>query len=227
MADIEPFGIPFLNPLIQLTVGRRLRNRKMKQIRIPYLVKRLLCVWEKILERNRGSAMDYILDRLPRSDSSIFVDASTTWGIGGYWGRYYFSTSWEKLKDFNPDFTARKELFAALVAVFCFKDMLVDKIVVLYTDNTNARDWLVKRRSSNSVGNDYLMILELMKYKVQCKLSVRWIPSKANRNADILSRGGTPRGLQQKGRKITVNYKILAQYLADPVDAWRRMLMES
>ena len=97
-------------------------------------------------------------------------------------------------------------------------------MVVLYTDNTNVRDWLMKGRSSNTKGNDYLMVLELMKYTAQCKVATRWIPSEANRRADILSRGGTPHGLRQNGQKMSVNYALLKRYLTSPVEAWRQAL---
>ena len=78
VANVEPYGIPFLTPLIDLICGQRLGNRKAKRIKVTRLVKRLLSVWERMLVRNRGISMDYILQRLPRSDSSIFVDASST-----------------------------------------------------------------------------------------------------------------------------------------------------
>ena len=78
VANVEPYGIPFLTPLIDLICGQRLGNRKTKRIKVTRLVKRLLTVWERMLVRNRGISMDYILQRLPRSDSSIFVDASST-----------------------------------------------------------------------------------------------------------------------------------------------------
>ena len=84
------------------------------------------------------------------------------------------------------------ELFACLVSIFCFRKLLKNKLVTLYTDNTNARDWMIRRRSDNPLGNTYLIILELLKYSVECKLSTRWIPLTDNRTADLLSRGGLP-----------------------------------
>ena len=125
---------------------------------------------------------------------------------------------------FNTDIIARMELFACLVSIFCFRKLLKNKLVTLYTDNTNARDWIIRRRSDNPLGNTYLIILELLKYSVECKLSTRWIPSTDNRTADLLSRGGCPRWLRQHGRRLAVNYQLLQKYLEEPVSAWRTFL---
>ena len=93
------------------------------------------------------------------------------------------------MRQFDLDIIARKELFACLVAVFAFRHMFHGRFVILNTDNTNARDWLRSRRTSNPAGNKLLMILELLKYTAQCKVSICWIPSASNRAADVLHVG--------------------------------------
>ena len=140
VADVEPFGIPFLTPLIKLAGTCPEEKRSCDMIPTPKLVKRLLCVWDRILELNKGISMAFILQELPRSRHAIFVDASTSWGIGGYYTEHFFATPWRDLRNFNTDIIARMELFACLVAVFCFRKYIKNKLVVLYTDNTNARD---------------------------------------------------------------------------------------
>ena len=102
VADVEPFGIPFLAPLMNLIRGQRDGNRSEMKLAVPSRVKRLLCVWDRILVLNKGITMDYMLGRLPRPKFDIFVDASTSWGIGGCWGERFFKTPWVKLKEFTP-----------------------------------------------------------------------------------------------------------------------------
>ena len=89
---------------------------------------------------NRGLSFDFILGNLPRAKFDIFVDASTEWGIGGCCGNLFFKYSWSELTQLQMDAIARNELLAALIALHCFRPAVEDKIVILYTDNTNVRD---------------------------------------------------------------------------------------
>ena len=86
VAGVEPFGIPFLTPLIQLIAKSNKPDSSLANIPVSTLVKRLLRVWDRILVINKGISLDYILDRLPRAKFDIFADASTSWGIGGCCG---------------------------------------------------------------------------------------------------------------------------------------------
>ena len=82
--------------------------------------------------------MDFILGRLPYAEDAFFVDTSTTWGIGGWCGVYYFYIPWRELVKAYEEIIARKELLACLVALLCFGDLIKGMFVRLYTDNTNA-----------------------------------------------------------------------------------------
>ena len=74
VAEVEPFGRPFLAALSK--AGTR-RNRK-ENIRIPDEVRHGLFIWNRILTRNKGISMDFVLNRLPEATSNIWVDASTS-----------------------------------------------------------------------------------------------------------------------------------------------------
>ena len=87
VADIEPFGRPFLSQLTNAMSGASPKQ----EIVLPRQTKLGLKVWYRILMLNKGISFDYVLDRLPRTEYDIFVDASTSWGIGGCCGRYFFS----------------------------------------------------------------------------------------------------------------------------------------
>ena len=126
---------------------------------------------------------------------------------------YYFYIPWEKLVHVKGEIIARKELFACLVAILCFGDLMEGKLIRLYTDNDNAYHWLRKGRSSNEVGTRYLAIWEYIKYKLECKINASWLPSEANRTADALSRGRVPEWLQRRGRNRTLapqHWKLLS-----------------
>ena len=78
---------------------------------------------------NRGVSFDFVLGRLQRGSHDIFVDASSEWGIGGCYGRYYFKFPCSKFEAFGADFISRKELLAAIVSLFCFQEFLRDSFV--------------------------------------------------------------------------------------------------
>ena len=86
VADIEPFGRPFLAHLTNAMVDRTTKD----EIRLSNMTKESLKIWEQILLRNKGVSFDFVLNKLPHAKSNIFVDASTSWGIGCCCGKFYF-----------------------------------------------------------------------------------------------------------------------------------------
>ena len=67
---------------------------------------------------NKGLSYDYILGKLPRTKHDIFINASTSWDIGGCCGALYFMVPLKVLNEVFPrEKIARKELLAALGAV--------------------------------------------------------------------------------------------------------------
>ena len=85
-AGVAPFGRPFLASLSSLVAGKK----KWEVVTLTKLAQLSLRVWKRMLLSNRGLSFDYILGNLPRSKYDIFVDASTSWGIGGCCGALYF-----------------------------------------------------------------------------------------------------------------------------------------
>ena len=164
--------------------------------------------------------MKFILNDLARAEYNIFVDATTSWGIGGCCGPNYFCIPWSELDTFNTDFIARKELLACLVAVFCFGDIISNRLVTLFTDNQNVVAWLRKGRSTSSLGNSFLAAWELGKYRARCKISSVWLPSAHNRTADALSRNKIPEWLARDGRKLNPDLRMIASFTVHPIRAW-------
>ena len=66
VADVEPYGIPFLTPLLNLAAGCPEEDRVINNIPTPQSVRRLLCVCDRILVINKGISLDYLLKDLPR-----------------------------------------------------------------------------------------------------------------------------------------------------------------
>ena len=136
-AVVTPFGRPFLSALTDLVTGRDLKSTA----RITPLAKMGLRIWKQLLIANEDLTYHFVVGRLPRATDDIFFDASTTWGIGSCCGELYFKISWEEINlFFTIDFVARKELLAALVALYCFSSAIKGKLVIAFTDNTNVCD---------------------------------------------------------------------------------------
>ena len=167
--------------------------------------------------------MDFVLNRIPRTDFDIFVDASTSWGAGGCCGRYFFATPWTELEEIPAEFIAQKELLACLLALFCFGHLFKGKYVKLHTDNDNTYHWLRKGRSVNETGTKFLAIWEFGKYLLECKVSPRWIPSEKNVTADSLSRGTVPEWLQRRGCERIVSQGVKKILSLSPIETWKRI----
>ena len=175
-------------------------------------VKAALLVWHKVLQRNRGLTLDYILNRNPAVSTPIFVDAFSSWGIGGGHGYDYFSvphidvwphihhnSGWEL---FPRVPIARLERLAALVAIQFFAHRYPGHILKLYSDNTNVVAWLSSRRTPDPILGILVSAIEQIKYHYSLKLSVRYIPSGKNRTADRLSRNNIPFWLRSRGSAL-------------------------
>ena len=133
-----------------------------------------------ILERNEGVPFAYILNELVCSDDEWFVDASTSWGIGGCAGTQYFSLPSDALLELYALFAAcsdqgavhvrskrlpiaYNELLAALVALSVFSASYPNKLIILNTDITDVAAWFRKERCSRGIGFKMLTAIEHFK----------------------------------------------------------------
>ena len=97
----------------------------------------------------------FILGKLPYARDEIFVDASSSWGIGGFLGDNFFYYSNRDLQPFHQLFSectdkacmdiplqslpiAYLELLAAMMSIVCFAHHCQGQIVRLNCDNSNA-----------------------------------------------------------------------------------------
>ena len=154
-AWVEPFGWPiltFLSAYITPNHPNLIRP-------LTAMMKICLRVWLVLLSRNRGLDFSFILGSLRIIRPPIFVDASLSGGIGGYYGLKYFSLSIEQLTPWmvacdgwisfpNIDI-AWLELLAACAALYTFARHISHRLLTLYSDNSNVVAWLSKRRAPN------------------------------------------------------------------------------
>ena len=184
---------------------------------------------------------DFILDKLPYAPEEIFVDAASSWGIGGFYGDNYFMIPIRDLARFHKIFDecrdkhqmdispkilsiAYLELLAALISIVCFSALCRGRIVRLNCDNTNAVSWLKKSRCSAGIGFRMLSVIELYKHKFQVKVSTHHIPGEANISADSLSRGTIPSWLQKYGKKCLIDLDNVADLLMNPLPSWKEVM---
>ena len=180
---------------------------------------------------------------MPYAPEEIFVDAASSWGIGGLYGENYFLFPRRDLVRFQEFFIECKdkvnlgiprrelpiaylELLAAMVGVVCFSELCRGRIVRMNSDNTNAVTWLQKSRCPAGIGFRMLSVIELYKHKFQIKVSTHYIPGEANISADSLSRGVTPSWLKRFGKKCRVNLDKVADLMMNPLPQWKEVLSD-
>ena len=215
-AWVEPFCRTLLSSIFSLVV----QDKPTTQVVIPRFTLTALRIWHKVLQRNRGLSFQYVRNAYPAVSTPIFVDASTSWGIGGVHGLEYFSFPHSDLQPFicqSPGWesypqvpVARLELLAALVAVQLFGSRYPKHLIVMYSDNTNVVAWLGTRRSPDPIICTLVAAIEQIKYKHSSKLSVRFIASGRNRTADRLSRNRVPTWLRRRGSALIPHMNELA-----------------
>ena len=218
-AWVEPFGRPlltFLSAYIRPDFPRAI-------LPVSEMMTICLQVWRLLITRNRGLHFDFILNNLPVSRPPLFVDASLSGGIGGYCGLWYFSLSIEQLRPwlrtcdgwelFPMVDIAWLELLAACTAVYVFARRKTQRIITLFSDNTNVVAWLSKRRAPNPFVCAVVAAIERIKYRNILKISSRYISTAQNKAADDLSRGHVPDYLYRHGTRVAPSMSAICANL--------------
>ena len=112
------------------------------------------------------------------------------------------------------------ELIAALVGISVFSKNQPNKVINIFSDNTDVVAWLRKGRCSAGLGFKLLAAIEYFKQEHTLKLSVKHIPGIQNNSADELSRGSIPSWLKLKGRRLDVDIKPLSKLIRNPLPFW-------
>ena len=112
------------------------------------------------------------------------------------------------------------ELIAALVGISVISKYQPDKLINLFTDNTDVVAWLRKGRCSAGLGFKLLAAIEFFKRKHNLKISVRHIPGIQKNSADSLSRESIPTWLKLKGKRLDLDINRLATLIKKPLQFW-------
>ena len=211
---------PFCRPLLAILSRAIVRDDPAARVHLTKRMVAALRIWRIVLVRNRGLPYKFILNKLPAVPIPIYVDAATSSGCGGFHNREYFSFShgiaqpylctcpgWET---FPRVPIALLELLSAFVAVQLFAPRYPGHFIVLYSDNQNVVSWLGSRQPPNPAVAELVAAIDRIKYHYLIKLSARFIPSKRNRSADLLSRGVVPGWLSRLGTKVFPCMRALA-----------------
>ena len=91
---------PFCRPLLASIFAVIDREHPQTQVDLTPYTLAALRVWHRVLRRNGGLSFDYIMNKFPAVRTPIFVDASTSWGIGGVHGYEYFSIPHNELRPY-------------------------------------------------------------------------------------------------------------------------------
>ena len=184
-----------------------------------------------------GVLFQWILGSLPGTRDAWFVDASTSWGIGGCTGGTYFMIPNHNLSSlfslYHSDSQrhmmeipesrlpiAYIELLAVLVGFSVFAENNRNHLITLYSDNTDVVSWLNKGRCRAGIGFKLLAAIEYFKRKFVIKIKAHHIPGRHNISADSLSRGTIPNWLQRDGCRRPVNIPFLFELVNTPLSIW-------
>ena len=116
------------------------------------------------------------------------------------------------------------ELIAALVGISVFAKYQPNKLINLYTDNTDVVAWLRKGRCSAGLGFKLLAAVEFFKRKHALKISVKHIPGSQNSSADLLSRGRVPTWLKLRGTRLRLDIHSLTTLIKNPLAFWEKCI---
>ena len=105
------------------------------------------------------------------------------------------------------------ELLAACAAIYTFAHSISQRLLMVYSDNTNVVAWLSKRRAPSPIVCAVVAAIERVKYERLLKISTRYISTQDNTTADQLSRGHIPTYLYTRGTRILPPMKAICANL--------------
>ncbi len=186
--------------------------------------------WKKLAGEQNGRAV--MLQRRPVVTDFFSLDASTGYGMGGFFDGRWFSVSWNQVKGWKKEcFSPFRdeesshinylELYVIYYALWLWGPLLVGCTVVFYTDNTSALAWSGKFFGTRTV---IPLLKEILRLTVQfdVRLAPQWIGTKENILADLLSRGKTRQFFRHLHRWQCAEHFLLDRddwKLVDPVFA--------
>ena len=106
-----------------------------------------------------------------------------------------------------------RKLLAACAAVYAFAPSVSQRLLTVYSDNTDIMAWLTKRRAPSPIVCAVVVAIERVKYANTLKVSTRYISTRHNKTADRLSRGNIPNYLYIRGTRLFPPMKAICANL--------------
>jgi hypothetical protein len=157
--------------------------------------------WLRLFQSDQSIAERSLHQRARVSYFFFATDASTSWGMGGFFNGDFFSVSWVELAlmqqaAYFPDLTDETgtghvnylELFAVFWALAKWGNLMTGSIIVLHVDSLVALHCLRKMATSSVVLVPLLQAIAKLLLRHDVRLHVTYISSAANILADLLSR---------------------------------------
>jgi hypothetical protein len=159
--------------------------------------------WLRLFKSDSVLAERSLHQRARVSYDFFATDASTIWGMGGFFGGKFFSKSWAALAlikqpaGYFPDLTDETgtghinylELFAVYWALAMWGKHMAGRIIVLHVDSMVALHCLRKLATSSLIFVPLLQAITELLLRYDLRLHLTYISSAANVLADLLSRG--------------------------------------
>jgi len=177
-------GRAFLRRLIALTSGKL---KSWEKVTLTQGAKRDLQMWVLFLDHFNGTAIIPDQAWADEVDLSLFTDASSQTGFGGFYGGRWFQGRWPSAK-FKSYSIAWQEFFPILVAVVVWGELLRGKKIIIRSDNKAVVAIVNKQTSRCPTIMKLVRFFVLQCLKLNITFCARHIAGKNNNVADALSR---------------------------------------
>ena len=164
--------------------------------------------WRRFIMKAPSAKFAYVLGRLPVTQSVMFSDASTSFGMAGVilfqsgaihqrdHSGLFWQMSWDEwnkvasIAALHPRHMKinMAEFVAALITCETFSPSCVGKITLLHLDNITAKAWLDSARCPRAPFDRCAQGTHLYMIKMSMKIRTQWVPSSENMLADVCSR---------------------------------------
>ena len=170
-AKVVKQGRFFLRRLINLSTKVRALNHR---INLNEEARSDINWWIKLLPFWQGTTK--IQDAPISADMlALFTDASGSLGFGAVFGSSWISCPWPENFKLIDDINY-KELFALVAAVFSWSDHLLNRQIILFTDNLNVANIWLKGSSSSSLIMDLIRKFFLFTAKNNIYVLIQHVP---------------------------------------------------
>ena len=182
-------GRPFVASLIELsTTVANLHDF----VQLSLEVRQDIAMWSTLLAQWNGVSMFHDDMALTPNDLTLFTDSSSTYGFGAYFKTQeeFFMDTWE---NHPPAISTHSLSYLELIPILCsclaWPKLFSQKRIIFLCDNEGSVAILNKGRSKCKAINSLMRTLMIQATLYNFIFTSRWISTKVNIEADLLSRG--------------------------------------